>query len=391
MPLVSPEQIVDKAVKVYPRFLKLWILGDDAGFFPYRVRMKLSIDTQNPGRTIAANDLLISKSKAERGWGYTIHRKRVRKRDFGTNLVPKFITIDTLDDLLRLTQKSEEFEATQYVVKRVREFRPSLNKWLIKKQSSLYKLSNSIEELIQVAHYFIENPLPDCYIRQIPVPVDTKFVENHQSILMDWLDILLPASAINVNESKFSRRFGLRDGQTHHALRLLDAGLKSELDLPFEELSLPLRSLAMVPVKNMNVFIVENNLSLVTLPEFKKGIAIRGEGNAVSRLESLTWLNENRILYWGDIDVDGFLILSRLRIRFPQTQSILMDQKTLLNHETEIVSGNETMPPIPNNLTESESITFEYCLQNNVRLEQEKILQKFVDETMIQIASESAS
>ncbi len=389
MPLISPEQIVEKAVSAYPRFLKSWIVGEDAEFFPHRVRMKLSIDTQNPGQTIAANDLLISKSKAHRGWGYTVHREQIRKRDFGTNLIPKSITIDTLDDFLRLSQKTEEFEATRHVVNRIRDSLPHLSDWLVSHVLSFYKISDSIEGLIQVAQYFIENPLPDCYIRQIPVHVDTKFVEKHQSLLKQWLDILLPASAVNVNESGFKRRFGLRDGQTHHAFKMLDVGLKCEFNLPFEELSLPLRSLAMVPVKNVTVFIVENNLNLVTLPQFERGIAIRGEGNAVSRLESLSWLNENRILYWGDIDVDGFLILSRLRNLFPQTQSIMMDQKTLSDHETGIVSGNETMPTMPTNLTASEAFTFEYCLKNNVRLEQEKILQTFVEQTLIQVASKT--
>ncbi len=389
MPLVSPEQIVAKSVNAYSRFLKSWILGEDAGFFPHRLRMKLSIDTQNPGRTIAANDTLIAKSKAHRGWGYTVHREQIRKRDFGTNLVPKSITIDTRDDLLRLSQKKEEFEATRHVVKRIRDSLPQLSDWLASHILSLYKISDSIEGLMQVAQYFIENPLPDCYIRQIPVPVDTKFVENHQSLLKQWLDILLPASAINVNESRFLHRFGLRDGQSHHALRLLDQDLIREFNLPFEELSLPLRSLAIVPVKNVTVFIVENNLNLVTLPQFERGIAIRGEGNAVSRLESLAWLNENRILYWGDIDVDGFLILSRLRNLFPQTQSVMMDQKTLFNHETESVSGNGTAPTMPTNFTESEALTFGYCLQNNVRLEQEKIRQTFVEQTLVQIASET--
>lgn len=390
MPLVSPEQIIAKSVNAYPRFLKSWIRGEDEVFFPYRLRIKLSIDSQNPGQTIAANELLIARSKAQRGWGYTVHRKQIRKRDFGTNLVPKYITIDTRDDLLRLSQKTEEFEATCHVVKRIRESLPQLSDWLESKYSSLYKISDSIEGLIQVAQYFIENPLPDCYIRQIPVPVDTKFVENHESVLNEWLDILLPPTVINVNESRFSRRFGLRDGQTHHAIRLLDANLKRELDLPFEELSLPLRSLAMVPVKNVTVFIVENNLNLVTLPQFERGIAIRGQGNAVSRLESLAWLHENRILYWGDIDVDGFLILSRLRNLFPRTQSIMMDQKTLSHHETGMINGNETTPAKPTNLTENEEIAFDYCLKNNARLEQEKILQTFVDQILIQIASETS-
>ncbi|WP_197995524.1 Wadjet anti-phage system protein JetD domain-containing protein [Gimesia algae] len=45
--------------------------------------------------------------------------------------------------------------------------------------------------------------------------------------------------------------------------------------------------------------------------------------------------------------MDGFLVLSQLRNFFPQVQNIMMDQKTLLSHETEIVSRNGTMHPMP--------------------------------------------
>ena len=34
------------------------------------------------------------------------------------------------------------------------------------------------------------------------------------------------------------------------------------------------------------------------------------------------------LYYWGDIDVQGFEILSQFRSYFPQTQSLLMDRAT---------------------------------------------------------------
>lgn len=387
MPLVSPDEIADKVSKAYPRFLKNWVCGEVENFFPYRVRVRLKLDPQKPKETFAAHELLLSHSKNQRGWGYTVHREKIRKRDFGTNLVPTAITVDTLDDFLRLAKKRADFNNTQTVAEKVRLALPQLENWLISEVTKIAKLADSVDGLIQVAQYLIAHPLPDCYIRQLPVPVDTKFVEQNEGTLKQWLDILLPASGININETRLARRYGFRDGQTHHSLRILDPRLCGELNLPFDELSLPLRYLKTLDVRNCCIFIVENNLNLLTLPSFPRGLAIRGEGNAVTRLEKLNWLNKNEILYWGDIDVEGFLILSRLRNIFPHVRSIMMDLKTLHKHEAAVVSGNQTKPDLPVNMTEHEAEAFDYCLKNQCRLEQERILQDFVEATIGAIPS----
>lgn len=382
MPLVSPEEIADKVTKAYPRFLRQWVSGEAEAFFPCRLRVRLTLDAQNTKETIAANKLLLENSKEQRGWGYTVHREKKRKRDFGTNLVPTAVTVDTLDDFLRLAKKQSDFENTRTVLETVTIAFPKLKEWLAAHVLTIGKLVDSVDGLIQVSRYLIAHPMPDCYIRQLPVSVDTKFVERHESILKQWLDMLLPASGINVNETKLARRYGLRDGLSHHSLRLLDPDLSQELNLPFDELSLPLRYLKKLDVRDVSVFIVENNLNLLTLPAFPRGLAIRGEGNAVTRLEELHWLSQNRLIYWGDIDVEGFQILSRLRNLFPHVCSIMMDLDALNQHEAATVKGNQSQTDSPVNLTSKESEAFEYCLRNHCRLEQERILQAFVENTV---------
>lgn len=303
MAFLTPEDIKANAEHAYLRFLSHWVSRTDGEFFPYRIRARFTVDAKDPKGTIRASEALMAKSKAGRGWGYTVHRNQVRMRDFGNNPVPHAITIDTEEDLLRLANKQSEFAATCKVVEAVRKELPQLSGWLESNVRSMYRLSDSVMGLIQVARYFTSNPWPDCYARQIPVSVDTKFIQRHQGILRQWLDLLLPPSGIDVNETTFARRFGLRDGQEHRALRILDPQLTHELELPFDELSLPLRSIAALPVKDATVVIVENDLNLLTLPLITRGIGIRGEGNAVNRMEQVRWLATNRVFYWGDIDV----------------------------------------------------------------------------------------
>ena len=385
MPIISPKEITAKAEKAYFRFLPQWIRREDSSFFPLRVRTNLSFDAKRPSEMIAATERLVAASKESRGWGYTVHRRRVRSRDLGSNDFPKTITIDTLDDLLKLCQKIDEFSSTCEVVDQIRTELPQLESWLHSNVRSLAGMAGHCKGLIRVAKFFLEHPWPDCYARQIPVPVDTKFVSRHSRTLRQWLDELLPASAIDVNETKFARRFGLRDGQRHRGIRLLDPALSKETGLPHGELSLPLRSIAQLEVRDATIFIVENDLNLATMPSFSRGIGIRGEGNAVNRLERVKWLADNRVYYWGDVDVEGFMILSRLRNILPSVESVLMDLETIQTQEEHAGQGNGTHAEPPTNLTPAETAAFVYCTDHDYRLEQEKVVQAFVDLTFSRI------
>ena len=67
-------------------------------------------------------------------------------------------------------------------------------------------------------------------------------------------------------------------------------------------------------------------------------MVIFGGGYAVPTLESLAWLADPDLCYWGDIDTHGFAILNRLRQRFPHATSMLMDRATLLAHRSQWVT-----------------------------------------------------
>ncbi|MBR9800406.1 hypothetical protein GYB59_01310 [bacterium] len=383
--IISPSEIAAKASKAYPRFLRQWIRGEGEAFFPWKVRAKLSPDFKQPAAVIQAVDTLMAGSKESLGWGYTVHRERRRSRDFGSNDFPVGITIDTRDDLLRLAKAVNDFSATANVTNQLRRELPGLESWLRKHVRTLASLESLCDGLIRVTHFFLNNPRPDCFARQIPVSVDTKFIDRNHTILHQWLDELLPAAAIDVNEKKFARRFGLRDGDTHRGIRFLDTVLAKETGFPFEELSLPLRHIADLSIQDATVFIVENDLNLLTLPRFRRGVGLRGEGNAVGRLGRVGWLAENTVYYWGDIDVEGFFILSQLRSRLPGVKSLMMDLAAAHAHSRFAGPGTGTSLSAPTNLTIDELGAYEFCVTHNFRVEQEKILQQYVEKTFLGI------
>jgi hypothetical protein len=135
------------------------------------------------------------------------------------------------------------------------------------------------------------------------------------------------------------------------------------------------------------VVIVENQLNLLTLPRMSRGLAIRGEGRAVTRLRQLQWLTDNLVLYWGDIDVEGFQILSSLRMFFPHVRSVLMNEAVLCDHKALVLEGSGANCADPRNLLDDERAAFRLCQRHNWRLEQERLPQQYVDHVFAQLDS----
>jgi len=121
-----------------------------------------------------------------------------------------------------------------------------------------------------------------------------------------------------------------------------------------------------------------NVLNFLSLPLIHHTIAIFGSGFRVWLLKRAAWLSSINIYYWGDIDVQGFQILSQLRGYHPTVRAIMMDFDTLNHFKNYWDVGTESTIVALENLTEEEKELYLYLQQNNLRLEQEKISHDFV-------------
>ena len=107
-------------------------------------------------------------------------------------------------------------------------------------------------------------------------------------------------------------------------------------------------------------------------------MALWGAGYAVDAVSDLSWvLRAQRVLYWGDVDVDGLAILARLRSRLPQVRSILMGPEVLERYATLVVpdpaADKHEGRSIPDGLTASERWAWEVVSTRGIRLEQERV------------------
>lgn len=383
--MIHPDEIVARAHRLYPRAVRAFLEGE-SDFFPYRLAVDLKLPDSHAD-LVRQVQLLENRSKSSLGYGYSVHRQLRRSRSHGENMFPSAIFIESMDDLLRLVKKSSEFQLLRSNVQLIQQRLPELTPWAICHWKRLLSISDECEQLIQVVEWLQAHPQPDCFPREIPLAISTKLVESHWPVLSNWLDIALPQSAIqfDCHPKDYARRYGFRWVQQHLPIRLLDKSLQKRLSLPFSEFSLPVHELQRLNWHLENVtrlVFVENKINLLTFPEIPDSVAMGGVGNAITMLSEVAWISKLELIYWGDLDIEGFEILARLRGVHPQTKSFLMGITCLDAHRNLAISGNASATSKPSLLTESEGLAFDQCQRHNLRLEQERIPQTFVVEAV---------
>jgi hypothetical protein len=366
--MITVAEIRKKADRMYPQFLKATLLGEQ--FFPSVVRSdkSLSGDFVEMSKELAA---LISSSKDRKGFGYLVQSRPIKTRNHGVQDIPESIVFEDQYNYLKFIGKEKEFELFLEKSKLIKNTIPQLSFWMERNPLSVINNHHQWEDLLKVCDWFIHHFEPNrFYIRELPIAIHTKFIEDNKSILRNLLDVLIPET-LDENESLFEKRFRLKYVQPDIRFRIL-----KPLDgNAYSDLSVPLNEFINRPITCKRIFIVENKMNFLTFPEIPESLAIWGKGFAIESLKGATWLNEKEIYYWSDLDVQGFQMLSQIRSYFAHTKSFLMDEDLLEKFSEFVVAGTSTKVENLENLSESESILFISIKSQNLRLEQERIPQ----------------
>jgi len=383
--LITADEIRKQAEKAYEAFLIAHLKGDL--YFPKEIRFRKI----RPGETLEKYPhiteyikRLNEHSKEAAGYGYTIQYSEVNNRKIGKQFFPQKILFENEADYLRFICKEKEFAKFKENVLMIIDALPVLKDWIIDNPLKVIDHSAKWQDLIAVCQYFVRNPKPMMYIRELPIEVHTKFVEENKGILRSLLDFLIEPD-INNTESDFEKRFNLKSYESSIRMRILDSDLARHLFSGIADLIVPQSAFYKADIRCKVVLIMENKtnfsntMNFLTLPELKESIAILGNGYQIELLGNAKWLSDKHIIYWGDIDAHGFHLLSIIRSYFPQTKSVMMDFETFDHFRNFSVLG-----PIPtfnalSHLTNEESNLFQYLLslEDGNRLEQERINHNF--------------
>jgi hypothetical protein len=374
--MITSEEIFKRAERKFHTVLREWLSGE--AFSP--VEFPVGTPSKNLTERRQQIDQLRDQSKAVCDTGYTLEWETINTQTLGKQTVPRRVIIPNLEDYLAYIRKRIVFDHFVADVSIIRQKFPALENWLYARLQDVIEYHGEWDNLLIVCDYFVKNPRPNVYIRELPIPVHTKFIEINNRLLRDLLDTLLPQEAINTEALDFNQRFGLKDKPSLVRLRLLEEQLDWQYGMRVDDLSLPVNQIAHLleyHIKPKYVIIVENLINFLTLPKIPNGVGLFGGGFAIHLLRDVDWLSNCKIIYWGDMDAHGFEILSDLRGLFPHTISIMMDQSTFATYSQYIVRGTGSRSERFGNLTNLESQLAQMIVQQGLRLEQEHIPQAY--------------
>ncbi len=376
--MISPNEIKVKAERKYICFLQS--LVQQISFSKLVIRGDKSYSKSSLADFEKEILLLISQSKEKKGFGYTLEFQTVKTKYIGVQSLPTSIYFISENDFLKYLGKEKEVIFFRQNCEKIVDVFPELKDWIIQNPLRIIQNKNEWESILKVCRYFKNNPQPNLYIRELPINVHTKFVERNQNIIKDLLDIII-AQFVKSQEKYFEKRFNLKYSEPQVRFKILDKEISHRYFSGIDDIAIPISQFENLQLPVSKVLIVENKTTLyttLTLPKMKNTIAIFGSGYSVHNLKSAYWLNDVEIYYWGDIDAQGFEILSQFRSYFPTTKSILMDHPTFeLFFENDL--GTPTYILAKLNLNDNEQMLYEILKTKNWRLEQEKISFDYVN------------
>ena len=309
-------------------------------------------------------------------------------QQLGDQQVPVALLLDSMPDLIALLGPKAEARSRRWD----QLMRPLLN---VDKRLSpvLVKHLAVVESMTPDDAALLAQLLPQlqqgmgqkCYLRALPLKVvDTKFVENFQNLISDLLDSL--------HDNAVSEQGGLLqwlDCRANPGGWLLVRPLCKQSQKQLAELAIlqmDIQTLQHYPLPASHILVVENKQSGYALPELDDTIAVFGGGRNTAWMQG-EWLEHKHIGYWGDIDSWGLAILSDARMRQQHLQALMMDEATLLQHQTRMVDETEPHKQCPEYLTEAEQRLFRRLRDScygKTRLEQERLAPDYVLQCLTQ-------
>lgn len=376
--MITPEQIKKKAERKYNSFLQSLI--NHKPFEKIIVSGDKSYTKSSLPEFEKEIQQIVSQSKEKKGFGYTLEFQQVKTKYLGTQDLPVAIYFDDQKDFLKFLGKENEVELFISSVESITKEFPELKEWIIKNPKKIIDNEDKWENILKVCQYFVQHPKPNLYIRELPIKVHTKFIERNKSVIQELLDILLLEN-INITEKSFEKRFHLKFAEPQIRFKILDKAIANTFFSGVDDLAIPISQFEKLSLPLKKVLVVENKTTLyttLTLPNMNDTMAIFGSGYTVTLLKNVQWFKDVELHYWGDIDVQGFEILSQFRGYFPKTKSILMDKHTFdMFFENDL--GTPTKISVELNLSDEELQLYNTLKANNWRLEQEKIPLEYVN------------
>lgn len=333
--MITPAEIRKKAERQYGSFLSAVLTKER--FFPFYIKGNKGKASDSYEKLFREITRLLENEKQKIGYGYTVSLKQVNTRNAGKISMPDNIFFENVEDYIKFIDKENEFLAFQKAIRLTHKQVPELKKWMAQQPLEVLKHLGNWEKLLNVCTFFLENPHPNLYVREIPIPAVATFIENNQKILKELLCFLFSNTDAS---STFEKQFGLKYNVPLVRIRSLSNSISN---LPVSDISLKTEDWNLLNLTVKRVFIITDDLNFLRFPNTENAIAILGTSETLNDLEELNFLKNAEIYFWSDLNVQGVAWLSAIRAKFPKTKSFLMDIERLKEYEevVEIIKINK--------------------------------------------------
>ncbi|MBX9784311.1 MAG: hypothetical protein K2X48_13555 [Chitinophagaceae bacterium] len=371
--MITPKELFEKSEKQFLKTVSAVLKGEE--IFPLVISANKKISGTSFSELKNAILPLYQHSKEAKGKGYTIDW-REKTIDGTKQKIPAKIYFENFNDYLFYTKKISDYSAIQNAFDLLTESFPTLSDWAKDNVLFLLNEANNLPDLIKVCSYFSQNKPPhNLYLRELPIEVHSKFIEDNTPSLKKLLEKLLQPDWINKNEIDFSGRYYVKKPNVYAQIRILDESLKHAVG--FDELALTIDDSALLNWQPEKVFIIENRACFFSFPKVKNAVAIFGEGFKSRVSKHIPWLAKAELFCWFDLDAAGFEMLNIIRQYYPEAKSFLMDNKTY-NQFSQFSVTSAYRKLSLEKLNADESNLYNFLQTNSKRLEQERITNSYI-------------
>jgi len=380
--MISPLDIQKKALRHYKAFLTAVLTRTP--FFPLPIKGNKGKASQPMEELFPALKRLLEGSKSKKGFGYTVTLKTVQTRHAGEMSMPDEIYFENVEDYVKFIDKEQEFLAFRKAAMQSQKLLPSILPWMQAHPLKVIKHLGDWSTILTVGQYFLDNPQPNKYARELPLDIPTTFIENHTSILTEVLNAILPNEVIYSNATLFEKRFGLLYEEPLIRMRALGENV---FTWPIQDVSLKISAWQKHSPTIKTVFICTDLMNFLRFPNYPESLIIYGEPDTLKVLEDLNWLSDKVIYLWTDIRVKSFQLLADLRKPFPQVRLFLLDKTTFEKYQNFAIITAKANNTVITGLTMEEQQFLLYLtnIEGNNTLLQKHITQAYLKKKLRQL------
>lgn len=317
----------------------------------------------------------------------------LKLKDISTSLhfqkIPCALIFKDIEALCAFIGRSRELKAYRSCHSLCEQKLPDLLPFIEEHPKFVLEHSDKFARLLEICWWLKEHPRPGIYLRELDLPgIDTKFLEKGTGVPAAagrLLDVLLPPSGIDGSVTageNFAKRYGFKLKPVFVRMHFLDKSAPQNAPYhQFADFQCDKESFAKLRFDIDNIVICENEVSYLALPPLPRTLAVFGQGYGFAGFGDFACFKGRRIIYWGDLDTDGFRILNELRAQLPCEDliSVLMDEQSIKNfaHLAVRDPNAATAPADLSYLTAPERAAYEalrlHRYGESLRIEQERL------------------